>query len=1760
MVMKTKTKAEAPDKARPGASIQKQPETPEKHSGPVRDTQVAAAPLPPPNGKPSAGRAADVMTASNDAPGVIQRSRMMTAMQRSVGNARLSRVTGMAVQTKLVVGAPNDVYEQEADRVADRVMRMTEPPDAEDEQTGAGQGETAELQTEKQEKVSPKKLRVQRQVVEGEAPEIGQVTSVQRQREDKAPETLLPRVPRRSDEVEKPTSAVLPMAQRKITDDEELASPVSTIQRQIEEEPKVAQAFSSQEPEVPPDIKGYIETDEGGGEPLSESAREFAEPRFGQDFGGVRVHTDSRAADATQALNARAFTRGQDIYFDEGQYRPSAPQGQRLLAHELTHTLQQGFVNRHLSSAVQRQDNEENGPSEGEVLPEGTPFRWIGRETNASLVIRKSWLLQGGVPESTTSVTMSEYPSILTPILEALIDHISWAAAKRNEILQNPRTQEITLFLRESHWEQDIIRVPMFRSMLTVLGLPPGAPVRIFHDGEDLDIYVDLAQLYPRNVTQVQIQALKPAVAERILEAIEQTVNLPYKVNGRVLLKEYVLSRLPDSARPVNLRLVSADAQRVFGERAWQEYQQRRPTHEAETGPLVRMPGGGYQLPEGFTQEEISQIAEILREITRDVSPAEGARDVIIRLSRLEGRVLLTLASDPNREGLLALLRRARGSRRQSRRPMTITELVETLRERQEMERLAHTLGYAAPIDSGEDDQPPIASRPVHGRIINHSGQLVPRSMEGQFEFEVTDHVDALRVPHVNIQWYAIPKPDETTPNPRPIETELTHYIDVRADSIINDRIFEVGEFPTSGFYEIHAFVHHNFYYPAHFAIDVEVREVSTLLRDYERELGLPGFQDMEEEAEAGATQGTLSEALFQRRGGNFAKSRNHIERQILELERIVEAYRDQVGNEDLVAWAEDRLEQLRTSQSHLTTWGEQRDVNPVHAQAFYATRREGVRGGKLNITVWFNYEWDSDEGGYVYSAHLFDHSELIDAEHRHYQASDSSYRDVMRELFEELRSGYPDGRISFFYQIFDGRTPTRQFERYEAEANSTWEDVREVLFSEPVSVAVNVVSAILTVFPPTTGIGIAIGLAYNAAETSLDIYDATRSDTLRARHAVDVALVAADILPLVGRASRVIRSGSRTLRAIEAGQFAGNMYVLTEEAFYQIENIRNVQITELAHIERQLQELEWVNPSSPRYRELRQQREAMVRSIRAVGAEVFGRLAASQAIQLVPQHAVSRIAQHVRRRQSDLDVEGMSRTDADFRRDTTSHTDSDPELAQLLPPDLRSTVPIQRNGSLRGNEVRVYYDVDNFGLVTNVHIQTSPNAEPAMINAHISVVRMVQRYSGLMGAARLIYHRIRRVVRLYGEPPPGTVAFNAMREVEKLPDIIRHRYRMLDEMQDNPELAADLRAEIAHLQAELQRHAETVDRYEQEQRTEEGGEFIAATAPGGSSHEDAVAASYPSIIDLSIDGHRVSETHYYYRLPEGGFDLRKYTTASADAPRFRIVMEDGQLRVRIVEETRRTHQDRMADIAQQYSSPVEDFPALERALTARGFESTGSGYARSWAVLLEVLHGHDPSVLDRALDRLGPNPSEAQTGDFRRMLREAAVTLIAAEETQAARVRRLREVLALVPDQRSKGELLSAFRRRMQGERPFTTWTGLSESPRLPDDTGGGRHFADGTVQVQGPQPDPDAPPSGRYLMEDKVGTSFDADQASYYSESFDENNQVINYEGAAFDGIIYLFENRETAISAVRTIRSLHHDIHVSYLNENGVTVWLR
>jgi hypothetical protein len=191
-----------------------------------------------------------------------------------------------AVQMKMAVNKPDDKFEQEADKMADKVMRMPAPATGKDEK----------LQRAPEEKLQKKE---QDKIQKAAAPE---------EKIQKAPQ------------------------------------PEEKLQKAPAQEEKLQRKGGDGAPAVTSNVQSAIHNKTTGGQPMSADVRSFMEPRFNADFSNVRVHSDPESAGLSNQLSARAFTYQNHVFFSHDQYQPGTSEGKQLLAHELTHTIQQGHA------------------------------------------------------------------------------------------------------------------------------------------------------------------------------------------------------------------------------------------------------------------------------------------------------------------------------------------------------------------------------------------------------------------------------------------------------------------------------------------------------------------------------------------------------------------------------------------------------------------------------------------------------------------------------------------------------------------------------------------------------------------------------------------------------------------------------------------------------------------------------------------------------------------------------------------------------------------------------------------------------------------------------------------------------------------------------------------------------------------------------------------------------------------------------------------------------------------------------------------------------------------------------------------------------------------------------------------------------------------------------------------------------------------------------------------------------------------------
>ncbi len=145
------------------------------------------------------------------------------------------------------------------------------------------------------------------------------------------------------------------------------ASPISitSVQRKCahcesEEKKLQRKQINGEEKNAENNLQNYVGNLKSGGQPLSKEVRNFFEPRFGYDFSNVKMHTDTIAAKSSQSINALAYTSGTNIVFNSGQFSPDTNTGKRLLAHELTHVVQQQSLS---GQSIMRQDAETKEPN-----------------------------------------------------------------------------------------------------------------------------------------------------------------------------------------------------------------------------------------------------------------------------------------------------------------------------------------------------------------------------------------------------------------------------------------------------------------------------------------------------------------------------------------------------------------------------------------------------------------------------------------------------------------------------------------------------------------------------------------------------------------------------------------------------------------------------------------------------------------------------------------------------------------------------------------------------------------------------------------------------------------------------------------------------------------------------------------------------------------------------------------------------------------------------------------------------------------------------------------------------------------------------------------------------------------------------------------------------------------------------------------------------------------------------------------------------
>ncbi|MFO0301861.1 MAG: DUF4157 domain-containing protein [Pseudanabaena sp.] len=251
-------------------------------------------------------------------------------VQRKFENRlRAKNAQRMAIQTKLAIGEPNDKYEQEADATAARVVQQINSPI-----TTQSQPVQRKFENRLRAK-NAQKMALQPKLAIGEPND---------KYEQEADATAARVVQQINSSI---PSQSLPIQRQEMEEDEELQM-----------KPLVQRSENIGGGEASTDLESAIQSARGSGQSLDANLQHSMGQAMGADFSGVKVHTDSQSDQLNKSIQAKAFTTGQDLFFRQGAYEPSSRGGQELIAHELTHVVQQN------GGAVQRKVTKGKGGQE----------------------------------------------------------------------------------------------------------------------------------------------------------------------------------------------------------------------------------------------------------------------------------------------------------------------------------------------------------------------------------------------------------------------------------------------------------------------------------------------------------------------------------------------------------------------------------------------------------------------------------------------------------------------------------------------------------------------------------------------------------------------------------------------------------------------------------------------------------------------------------------------------------------------------------------------------------------------------------------------------------------------------------------------------------------------------------------------------------------------------------------------------------------------------------------------------------------------------------------------------------------------------------------------------------------------------------------------------------------------------------------------------------------------------------------------------
>jgi hypothetical protein len=1012
---------------------------------------------------------------------------------------------------------------------------------------------------------------------------------------------------------------------------------------------------------------------EGSGEPMDAEMRPLMESRFGADFSDVRLHTDSEAAAAAKALDAEAYTFGRDIYFAQGRYSPHSRESQHLLAHELTHTIQQSSLPDRAQSAsrasedvfvgavddpleqeaedaadlvvdrnsvfahqttvlatspgIQRQGAPDGGPKVEKTtatLPEGQN---IGFLANGDFVIRTSWWgVSNKNPEKLAEVLRAmkaaQYYWWMT---DAQIEYIS---ANFEFDSYDPKKE-----FAQFYWGPDILRV---------IGPPPGADFMFERSGQAIQAVIRssaIGQIPTKAPTKVR---LPNDLKVRLLDALDKYTGIVSAESDRAKFvnadNEVTLSVEPKTGSLLRLTKDFLDA--IYGPERYDLFLKTKGPGLSQPKPVKTVPtGGGKKL--SFDMEVSDADMEYATKWLAEASGAQptwGAGGLQIAgktYYQNDIDIMREIDKDPRRAAILDKLRGYNGDVDSFAMRWAINAA--------EYEAAAKELGVEAAPTGGQRVFP----EKVQGQIIVE-GYAYP-GRENRIWFKKSNLQAAFLFEIIKTQWVVEKKKDGTWEKKKGPEERVEF-------NAREPNYFKYDFQDGVGTYRINAFVNHNWFFPAHITELVEVKTEEERLSQVKGTafggMGEPKVTQEKKDFDTSLFNEVVGSERFDKGKaleGNLpadwqrlsdADRLKFITTDKDNLNKLIKQY-DTPGAsyayKNLVDYARNRLKSIEEQESKIT--GEKKEGFVFfEARGAYLSRTDGVPDGPLKLIGMAKGEPEKMKLVVHDFTRLFEPTDFV------FEAEGGGFSDAAEAVFLKLCKRYPAGRMSVLFEtINNANVPQKRAIGFELDTNTAWKAVRSVVWDPTVTIAVNLAGAALIIFaPPSAAIVLPVLAIYNSIETVSKMAELEESGSLtKVEFAKGVAEIGLNVLPVIGEfkalsiAARTAAAGSRAVTTADRlvlyglhGATVGGMLVLmTANGVEQCKRLQEQDVSEVARLMVKLEEIRKRNPNSPEIGPLEADLEKAKSRALSRAEETFKSMAKSLALILVPTAAMSKIA-----------------------------------------------------------------------------------------------------------------------------------------------------------------------------------------------------------------------------------------------------------------------------------------------------------------------------------------------------------------------------------------------------------------------------------------------------------------------------------------------------------------------------------------------------